>query len=122
MKASQSSASPPSSRDLQRMAAEEAMALRKLREMQLPNGAWPWWSGMREGRCHPAHRFRISHLEVLKAADTRPDGPVRSAAERRSLVGCGGGERTTANLLRRSTKESLENYVPSSRCALPLCA
>jgi hypothetical protein len=34
--------------DMSRMAAEQASALQKLREMQAPSGGWPWFRGMPE--------------------------------------------------------------------------
>lgn len=36
--------------DLSRMNNEKIQSLKKLREMQLPNGAWPWFESMRENR------------------------------------------------------------------------
>lgn len=36
--------------DLNRMAAEQTSAMKKLRDLQNPNGGWPWFRGMPESR------------------------------------------------------------------------
>ena len=36
--------------DFNKMAAEKAAALKKLQELQLPNGGWAWYKGMRHNR------------------------------------------------------------------------
>jgi uncharacterized protein YfaS (alpha-2-macroglobulin family) len=41
--------------DLNRMAHENHNALNRLKKMQLPNGAWPWFEGMRENRYITTH-------------------------------------------------------------------
>jgi len=100
--------------DLQRMATEEAVALRKLGEMQLPNGAFPWWTGMQPSRYITQHIVAgFGHLEALKAADLRTEGPVqqllKSAVEWLDTE----VEKEYAELVKRSSKESLANYTPS---------
>lgn len=101
--------------DLQRMATEQAAALNKLREMQLGNGAWPWWSGMRESRYITQHIVAgFGHLEKLGAADLRPDG--RTQQMLRSAVHWldAQAERDHKERLRTLKKEELEKYVPSA--------
>ena len=60
--------------DLHRMANEEAAAMKKLGDMQLPSGAWPWWSGMQPARYITQHIVAgFGHLQQLGALDTDPD-------------------------------------------------
>lgn len=60
--------------DLNRMANEDATALKKLLDMQLPNGAWPWWSGMQPSRYITQHIVAgFGHLQQLGALDNDPD-------------------------------------------------
>jgi len=69
--------------DLKRMAAEEATALRKLREAQLGDGGWPWFKGMRASRHITQHIVAgLGHLERLGAADLRPDGETQRMLKR----------------------------------------
>ncbi|MEO8588182.1 MAG: alpha-2-macroglobulin family protein, partial [Flavobacteriales bacterium] len=60
--------------DMQRMAKEEAASLKKLQEMQLSTGAWPWWSGMAPSRYITQHIVTgLGHLEKLGALDPEGD-------------------------------------------------
>ncbi|MFN8350123.1 MAG: alpha-2-macroglobulin family protein [Flavobacteriales bacterium] len=69
--------------DLQRMATEEATALKKLKDMQLPNGAWPWWTGMRESVWITEHIVAgLGHLEKLNAADVRENAEANAMLKR----------------------------------------
>lgn len=53
--------------DLNRMAAEQASAMKKLGEMQNPNGGWPWFAGMPESRYITQHIVTgLGHLNFLK--------------------------------------------------------
>ena len=75
--------------DLQRMATEEAVALKKLKEMQLPNGAWPWWSGMSESAWITEHIVAgLGHLEKLNAAETGsgPGPGIRENGEANAML------------------------------------
>ncbi len=64
--------------DMQRMANEKAVALKKLRDAQLGNGAWPWFSGMQPSRWVTQGIVAgFGHLEKLGAADLRPDGQTQ---------------------------------------------
>ncbi|HMC97172.1 MAG TPA: alpha-2-macroglobulin family protein, partial [Flavobacteriales bacterium] len=70
--------------DLQRMANEEAASLKKLHDMQLPNGAWPWWSGMAPSRYITQHIVAgLGHLEKLGAmeADGEAQEMLRNAVQ-----------------------------------------
>ncbi|MDX9749736.1 MAG: alpha-2-macroglobulin family protein [Flavobacteriales bacterium] len=99
--------------DLQRMGTEQAAAFKKLRGMQLPNGAWPWWSGMRESRYITQHIVAgFGHLEKLGAADLRPDGMTQQMIKSAVRWLDGEVERNHRELLRRTKKEDLEQYVP----------
>lgn len=69
--------------DAARMAAEEQRDLHRLRELQLPSGAWPWFAGMAPSRWITQHIVAaFGHLEQLGAADLRPDGPVQGMLKR----------------------------------------
>jgi len=100
--------------DLQRMSTEEAMALRKLVEMQLPNGAFPWWTGMRPSRYITQHIVAgFGHLEVLKATDLRTEGPVQQLLKNAVEWLDAEVEKEYAELVKRGSKETLANYTPS---------
>ena len=100
--------------DLQRMSTEEAVALRKLGEMQLPNGAFPWWTGMRPSRYITQHIVAgFGHLEVLKASDLRTEGPVQQLLKKAVEWLDAEVEKEYAELVKRSSKETLANYTPS---------
>jgi len=69
--------------DLHRMANEDANALRKLQEMQLPDGSWPWWSGMQPSRYITQHIVAgFGHLQQLDAFDLDPDTDARRMVQR----------------------------------------
>lgn len=69
--------------DLQRMAKEEAASLKKLQDMQLPSGAWPWWSGMAPSRYITQHIVAdLGHLQQLDALGTDPDSETRRMLHR----------------------------------------
>ena len=59
--------------DLNRMTSEQTSALKKLREMQNPNGGWPWFEGMPESRYITQHIVtglgHLQHLEVIKPSE-----------------------------------------------------
>ncbi len=53
--------------DLNRMASEQTSALKKLRDMQNPNGGWPWFQGMPESRYITQHIVTgLGHLYFLE--------------------------------------------------------
>ncbi|MGV3636231.1 MAG: alpha-2-macroglobulin family protein [Flavobacteriales bacterium] len=101
--------------DMQRMAAEEQSALKKLRDMQLPNGAWPWWSGMHESRYITQHIIAgFGHLEALKAADTRGDGPNETMLARAVAWLDGEVDRSHRELVKRTKPEDRAKHVPDA--------
>ncbi len=55
--------------DLNRMALEQSSAMKKLHDMQNPNGGWPWFKGMPESRYITQHIVtglgHLYYLEVL---------------------------------------------------------
>ncbi len=56
--------------DLNRMASEQNSALKKLRDMQNPNGGWPWFAGMTEDRYITQHIVTgLGHMQYMKAFD-----------------------------------------------------
>ena len=53
--------------DLNRMASEKTVAMKKLRDMQNPNGGWPWFQGMPESRYITQHIVTgLGHLYFLE--------------------------------------------------------
>jgi Bacterial Alpha-2-macroglobulin MG10 domain len=101
--------------DMQRMAAEEQTSLKKLRDMQLPSGAWPWWSGMRESRYITQHIVAgFGHLETLKAADTRGDGPNETMLARAVEWLDADVDRSYHELMKRTKPEERAKYVPDA--------
>jgi uncharacterized protein YfaS (alpha-2-macroglobulin family) len=57
--------------DLNRMASEQNLALKKLRDMQNPNGGWPWFAGMPESRYITQHIVTgLGHLQNMKALNS----------------------------------------------------
>ena len=101
--------------DMQRMASEEQASLKKLRDMQLPNGAWPWWSGMRESRYITQHIVAgFGHLEALKAADTRGDGPNETMLAQAVQWLDEDVDRTYRDLLKNTKAEDRAKYVPGA--------
>lgn len=100
--------------DLQRMSKEQATALAKLRDMQLPNGAWPWWSGMSESRYITEHIVAgAGHLEKLNATG-RGDGPTQEMLKRAVAWLDQDVARDYQEWLKRTKKEDLDKFVPGS--------
>ena len=61
--------------DLNHMASEQTSALKKLRDMQNPNGGWPWFRGMPESRFITQHIVTgLGHLYYLEVMN-----PVENA-------------------------------------------
>ena len=99
--------------DLQRMSSEEATALKKLRDMQFANGAWPWWSGMQPSRYITEHIVAgFGHLEALKAADLRADGQTQQMLQRAVAWLDADVDREYRELLKHKKKEDMAKYVP----------
>ena len=56
--------------DLNRMSNELSLCLKKLREIQLPSGGWPWFKGMSDDRYITQHIVSgLGHLVNLGVAD-----------------------------------------------------
>ncbi|MBN2173624.1 MAG: hypothetical protein JW731_05810 [Bacteroidales bacterium] len=63
--------------DMSRMQDELSASLRKLKQNQLPNGAWPWFSGMRESRNITQNIVTgFGHLKQLGVYDSSQDQEV----------------------------------------------
>jgi len=53
--------------DLNKMSSDQSIALKKLKDMQYPNGGWPWFAGMPESRYITQHIVTgLGHLASLK--------------------------------------------------------
>jgi hypothetical protein len=72
--------------DLQRMATEADAALDQLEQMQIPDGAWPWWSGMAPSPYITQHiasgLVRMLERGVLQGAQRERALALTSAAVR----------------------------------------
>lgn len=63
--------------DFNRMADQQARALQKLKEGQLPSGSWPWFRGMRDNRYITQHIVSgFAHLDRLNVIDARKDSSI----------------------------------------------
>ncbi len=99
--------------DMQRMANEKAVALNKLRDAQLGNGAWPWFTGMQPSRWVTQGIVAgFGHLEKLGAADLRPDGQTQVMLKNAVNWLDNDVDNDYKLLLKRTTKEERMNYTP----------
>jgi hypothetical protein len=72
--------------DLQRMASEEEVSLKKLGEMQLGSGAWGWWSGMQPSRWITQHIVAgFGRMQQLEAFD-RAAGSDAGRMVKRAII------------------------------------
>jgi uncharacterized protein YfaS (alpha-2-macroglobulin family) len=63
--------------DLNKMAGQLARALQKLKDGQMPSGAWPWFHGMRESRYITQHIVcGFAHLDRLGVIQTRKERKI----------------------------------------------
>lgn len=64
--------------DLNRMASEQSSAMKKLRDMQNPNGGWPWFAGMPESRYITQHIVTgLGHLYFLKVLNPLENSEIK---------------------------------------------
>ncbi|MBP8823317.1 MAG: alpha-2-macroglobulin, partial [Flavobacteriales bacterium] len=99
--------------DMQRMAAERGKALKQLREAQLGNGAWTWFSGMQPSRWVTQGIVAgFGHLEKLGAADLRPDGQTQMMLKQAVYWLDNDLETDYKRLLKETTKEQRDKYMP----------
>ncbi|MEO7081220.1 MAG: alpha-2-macroglobulin family protein, partial [Flavobacteriales bacterium] len=99
--------------DMQRMANEKAVSLKKLRDAQIEGGAWPWFSGMQPSRWVTQGIVSgFGHLEKLNAADLRPNGQTQVMLK--NAVNWLDSDMDTdyKRLLKQTTKEERANYTP----------
>lgn len=100
--------------DLQRMATEREKALKQLRDAQLGNGAWPWFSGMQPSRWVTQGIVAgFGHLEKLGAADLRPDGQTQQMLKQAVNWLDDDVAKDYQRLLKQYSKKELEQYTPS---------
>ncbi len=99
--------------DMQRMANEKAVALKKLRDAQLGNGAWPWFNGMQPSRWVTQGIVAgIGHLEKLGAADLRPDGQTQVMLKNAVSWLDSDAEADYKSLLKQTSAAERANYTP----------
>ncbi|MBP7515394.1 MAG: alpha-2-macroglobulin, partial [Flavobacteriales bacterium] len=83
-----------------------------LRDMQLANGAWPWWSGMMPSRWITQHIVAGSgHLEALKATG-RGDGQTQEMLRRAILWLDQESVEDHARMTKRMSAEEMKAYRP----------
>ncbi|MBS1546687.1 MAG: hypothetical protein JSU02_04835 [Bacteroidetes bacterium] len=100
--------------DMQRMAAERGKALKQLRDAQLGNGAWPWFSGMQPSRWVTQGIVAgFGHLEKLGAADLRPDGQTQQMLKQAVHWLDDDVAKDYQRLLKEYSKKELDQYTPS---------
>ncbi len=99
--------------DMDRMAREQAASLRKLQELQLADGSWPWFSGMFPSLEITQHIVAgIGHLRKLDATDPDRDMQVRAMLDRAiTWMDSQAGERYE-RARKDLTKEELDRFVP----------
>lgn len=67
--------------DLNKMGNEQTMAIQRLKNNQLPSGAWPWFTGGRENRYITQHIITgMGYLQKLKVWDGKEHGQMVSKA------------------------------------------
>jgi 5-hydroxyisourate hydrolase-like protein (transthyretin family) len=99
--------------DMQRMAGERAKALKQLRDAQLRNGAWPWFSGMQPSRWTTQQIVSgFGHLEKLGAADLRPDGQTQAMLKQAVHWLDGEVEADYRRLRKDHSEAELKQYTP----------
>jgi hypothetical protein len=99
--------------DMQRMASEKAIALKKLNDAQLDNGAWPWFSGMQPSRWVTQTIIAgFGHLEKLGAVDLRPDGQTQTMLKKAVQWLDGDVDSDYKRLLKGTTAAERAKYTP----------
>ncbi len=99
--------------DMDRMAREQAASLRKLQELQLADGSWPWFSGMFPSLEVTQHiTAGIGHLRKLDAADPDRDMQVRSMLDRAIAWMDSQADERYERARKDLTKEELDHFVP----------
>jgi uncharacterized protein YfaS (alpha-2-macroglobulin family) len=69
--------------DLNKMSNELESALRKLQQMQSPNGGWPWFPEMRESRYITTHIVAgMGHLDRLGVTEIRANSMVMDMVQK----------------------------------------
>lgn len=99
--------------DMQRMAGEREKALKQLRDAQLGNGAWPWFSGMQPSRWVTQGIVAgFGHLEKLGAADLRPDGQAQVMLKKAVAWLDAETDTDYKRLLKNTTAKEREQWTP----------
>ncbi|MDQ3100784.1 MAG: hypothetical protein M3R08_05315, partial [Bacteroidota bacterium] len=99
--------------DMERMAREEATSLKKLRELQRPDGSWPWFSGMFPSREITQYIVSgIGHLDRLGAADLQRNIDVQQMLERAIAWIDQDVDRWYTRLKKDLSEEEQRTYVP----------
>lgn len=69
--------------DLNKMASEQNSAIKKLHDMQNPNGGWPWFAGMPESRYITQHIVSgLGHLKFLKVLNPLENSEINRMLEK----------------------------------------
>ena len=95
--------------DLNRMASEQTSAMKKLRDMQNPNGGWPWFQGMPESRYITQHIVTgLGHLYSLKVLNPVENTGIHDMLTK-SIVYLDEIVKTDFEKLKKNDKDYLKN-------------
>lgn len=95
--------------DLNRMASEQASALKKLADMQYENGGWPWFKGMPESRYITQHLVSgFAHLASMKVFDAAENSETAEMF-RRAIAYLDETAQKEFDELKKNDKEYLKN-------------
>ena len=99
--------------DVNKMQSEQRAALQKLQKMQLPDGAWPWFSGYKDDPYITQYIVTgLAHLERLSATEYNTAGEV-DAMLRSAMPYCSANMYETYTRLEKNKVEK-SSYVPDN--------
>lgn len=95
--------------DLNRMAMEQSSALKKLKDMQYPNGGWPWFAGMEESRYITQHIVTgLGHLSSMKVLNPSENNETNQMLQK-AINYLDESMKTEYEKLRKDDKDYLKN-------------
>jgi uncharacterized protein YfaS (alpha-2-macroglobulin family) len=98
--------------DLNKMQNEKERTIRKLEKMQLYNGAWPWFDGMRENRYITQHIVTgLGHLNQLKVEDNSKSTMLVKAVSYLDNQMHTDYESIKANVSDYQNKQTISNFI-----------
>jgi len=95
--------------DLNRMASEQTLALKKLNDRQYPNGGWPWFEGMPESRYITQHVVTgLGHLYHLKVVNPTTSNEMQEMLQK-AIAYLDGEIKTGFEKIKKQDKDYLVN-------------